>query len=208
MAAPPEGCAERARIIQAYKFPLSKMPGFTALTARRYTGLGGQDIPTVSREWTPTLTGELRKVSLTVHQTRRTREIMPLSHFDVYVKLGPEGTTQPVNQGIQAMRSQGGPDICAELLVIRRSDDGRWLGNMRVVDIPRVELIAITVARRLLGVQDISAGAVMPYVDDDDDATTEATLSDGDDDDEFTANNGVTSSTILQHRYAGHNGDL
>ncbi len=83
-------------------------------------------------------------MSVTVHQTRRTREIMALSHFDVYVKLGAEGATQPVNQGIQAMRREGGPDICAELLVIRRSDDGRWLVNMRIVDIPRVELIAIT----------------------------------------------------------------
>ncbi len=117
--------------IQAYRFPLKKMPGFTVLTARRYTGFGGQDIPALSGQWT--LTGELRKLSHTVQQTRRSREITSISHFDVYVKLGPEGATQSVNQGMQAMARAGGPDICAEFVVVRRSDDGRWLVDIRVV---------------------------------------------------------------------------
>ncbi len=118
------------------------MPSFTELTTRRYTAFGGQDVPSLSPQWT--LTGELRKLSYTVQQTRRNREITSLSHFDVYVKFGTGGVCQPVNPGVQAMAREGAPGICAEFVVVRRSDDGRWLVDMRVVDIPRVELIVIT----------------------------------------------------------------
>ncbi len=70
------------------------------------------------------LNGELCKLSHTVQQTRRNHEITSLSHFDVYVKFGTEGVSQPVNQGMQAMAREGTPGICAEFVIVHRSDDG------------------------------------------------------------------------------------